>query len=171
MFPVPVRILNFKLGGIFVNRLDRTITSNTGSDVTNLFIEYTSNQLMRRFFIYDTISGRESGDFKVVRVATQLKLVTTKAIGVDGQIYSPVLDIMYAEKTVADLRLEDPEGAFSTPLINFATIYKMNQSGFWDLVLIFFCITTMIAGLFALISARQYSNRNLKPSENLGFKV
>lgn len=170
-FPVPVRILNFQLGGIFVNKLDRTILSNTGSDVTNLFIEYTSNQLMRRFFLYDTVSGRDNGEFKIVRVATQLQLIITKTIGVDGQIYSPILDILYVERSVADLKASDPEGAYSTPLFSFAVIYQMNQSGFWDLLLIIFCIMCLGAGLFALIESRQYSNRNLTPSENLGFKV
>jgi hypothetical protein len=170
-FPVPVRILNFQNGGEYVNKLDRAILSNSGSDVTNLFIKYTKNQLMRRFFLFDTISGRENGEYKIVRVATHVKLTTTKAIGVDGQIYSPVLDILYVERSVPDLKATDPDGGYSAPLFDFSVVYQMNQSGFWDLVLIFFCIITLVAGLFALITARQYSNRNLTQRENLGFKV
>jgi hypothetical protein len=163
--------LNFRKSQEFVNKADKTLLSNTGSDVTNLFIEYTKSELHRRFFLVDTISGRENEEYKIVRIPSHIRLTTTKAIGVDGQIYSPVLDILYVERSVSDLKATDEDGSYSAPLFDFTVIYQMNQSGFWDLVLIFFCIITLVAGLFALITSRQYSNRNLTPSENLGLKV
>lgn len=170
LFPVPVRLLNFQSAGVYVNKLVNQISSNTGSDITNLFIDYTSNQLVRRFFIYDTLSGWSNDELLIVRFPTQIQLTITKVIGVNGQIYSPVLQILYQERFISNLDATD-QGFYSNPLFSFAVVYQMDQSKFWQMVLIFFIIFAVIAGFAGLYAARQYSNRNLTPMENLGFKV
>lgn len=60
-YPIPVRIQNYLNSGSSVNAAsDGTVVS--------------SNQLFRRFFIYDVSSGVQSGSLTAIRMPSSIKL-------------------------------------------------------------------------------------------------
>ena len=59
LYPVPVRITNYRLDGNTVNKV---------SDPS----DFTRNQLFRRFFTFDLTSGISTGSLKAIRVPVSM---------------------------------------------------------------------------------------------------
>ncbi len=68
LFPVPVRILNFKSGDKYVNLPQIQRYSNENEFVMR------SNRFFRRFFLLDTTSGRQNGVNQIVRIPTRINI-------------------------------------------------------------------------------------------------
>jgi hypothetical protein len=58
LYPVPVRLLNYRSNGNLINKVSDPL-------------EFTNNQLVRRFFQFDFASGVDDGVLKIIRAPAQ----------------------------------------------------------------------------------------------------
>ncbi|KAM9387053.1 meckelin [Phaethornis superciliosus] len=109
LWAVPVLNLNLQYNEMFVNQ---------GSNMNNWF-------LTRRFFLVDTLSGKEN-DLeempRVIRIASKITISIRLVSGTQtGTIYPPLLTIAYT-----DVLVQNPETQSVT--VSFSVSYEMNQS-------------------------------------------
>lgn len=132
LFPIPIRLLNYQdatQGNSFINSHDDT-SPFPGS----------TNQLTRRFFLVDTMSGFSNGSTRFIRVATSVNFwwdklwiasdetlaiasvpsknrIQTSSYNGFNVILSPVLDIKYSDRLVSDIT-EGDTSAVSSPQVH-----------------------------------------------------
>ncbi|KAM6318772.1 meckelin [Aegotheles albertisi] len=109
LWAVPVLNLNLQYNEMFVNQ---------GSNMNNWF-------LTRRFFLVDTLSGKENDLEKpprVIRIASKIAIsIRLVSHTQRGTIYPPLLTIAYT-----DVLVQNPETQSVT--VSFSVNYEMNQS-------------------------------------------
>ncbi|KAI8612035.1 Meckelin [Chytriomyces sp. MP71] len=151
--PVPVRILNLQ-----ANQLGYEYY-------------YAGNVFARRFFLIDTISGVSNGVLQVLRVPTQISFRVMMTSNNDGSIYLPIMDIMYAERTVDGSINPSDTSIYASPPFQFTMKYGMTLDSFWNSMQIFFSVTT--AGLLAAAIYRtlKWSKRNTVPGESIDIQI
>jgi hypothetical protein len=130
LYPVPVRILN--LAG----------NKNRASPD-----EFTGNSLTRRFFLIDNVSGVSNNTLKVIRFPSQISLWyfffisfnireliycifrVRKVDQATGTIYTPFLDILYAERSISGVVSASDTGVYATPTVNlFFTFFFITHA-------------------------------------------
>ena len=165
LVPVPVRILNLVQNGQRPNL--NPSESEVGDDV-----------LVRRFLLCDAVSGRESGPggpgqaylsgtgyLRVVRWAAHLAVQVRVRPEGDGQIYTPVVSIAYAEKRTDNLQ-ED-----TTVPGSFAAEYSTDTSGYWTAVTVLFVFLILLLlclVIFRLcLLSQRYPNAPVYPDPHL----
>lgn len=96
-------------------------------------LNYETSRLVRRFFIYDSISGIDTKNgYKnqlppsVVRLATDVKLTVMLDPNNEEQIYTPLLTLSYKEKA-ANLITDS-----STFSMSYFMDYFEEASAFWE---------------------------------------
>ncbi|KAJ3024018.1 Meckelin [Thoreauomyces humboldtii] len=149
LVPIPIRVENYR----------------TGSRQPNLHaspLDYSSSVLFRRFFLIDVVSGIQDGSLQIIRVPSEIRIWIQQAAS--GQIYVPVMDILYTERQVSDLSLTDAS-QISSPTVTFSAVYFGSLVGFWKAVTVLFALVCVLGGLFALYRARAWSTRNLGPAD------
>lgn len=127
LIDVPVLLRNFRDKG--------GNTPNTGSTISE------SWRFVRRFFIYDTLSGIDQvNGFKnntiptYVRWASDIKMKITLDPTTNERIYNPYLEITYREKATNLIHDE------TTTSVSFIMDYYQSMSKFWKSTLIAFII-------------------------------
>ena len=93
LFPVPVRVVNLRKRGRFPN-------------VNEVPQDEEDDVYVRRFFLYDQISSKESVKEgpKLVRYAKKIVVTTSVQESAPSRILPPVIQIEYEETLVSDLR-------------------------------------------------------------------
>ena len=139
-YPLPVKILNQRTAdGSTPNR------HADGSEAADV-----SNVLSRRFYIVDTISGRDSFTATSPKVISWMQSCTLR-VEMQGtstsQIRPPLLVIGYAERKVEDI-LDGGDKARST--VSFTAQYVKDSSDFDRAVMGLF-ITALVLSLFMVI--------------------
>ncbi|KAJ3285757.1 Meckelin [Borealophlyctis nickersoniae] len=154
LFPIPVRITNFRSGGRLVNSPDK--------------MSYANNRLFRRFFLLDNVrdgvSVSEAEKLKRGVVAHSIRKANN-----DGQIYVPVVDITYSERATSGISENDPT-FYSSPTFTFSATYVMSLDNFYNAMRAIFSIVSIGAGLLAFYQARAWSLRNLGQGEGWDTK-
>ncbi|KAJ3236213.1 Meckelin [Chytriomyces hyalinus] len=151
--PVPVRILNLA-------------QNQYGYD-----FNYAGDVFTRRFFLIDNISGVSKGKLQVLRVPTSISFSIMKTIENTGQIYLPIMDIMYAERVVNGYIDPADTSVYASPTFEFSMSYGMTMEGFWSSMQVMFSLST--AGLLtaAIYRTLRWSKRNTAPGENMDMLI
>jgi hypothetical protein len=131
---------------------------NVGSSPRN------SWQLVRRFFIYETLSGVQSASAYeeglrpyIIRFATKIELKITLDKKENEEIYLPLLKITYKEKVVKEIKDS------TSVKVQFNVDYNKSWSNFWrDYTITFWVLQILAVGIFA---ARAYSWSEKNPSQ------
>lgn len=139
LIDVPVLITNF---------VDSTGGSpNTGNDMS-------SWRLVRRFFMYDTISSASNGAWTYARYASNIKLKVTLDPNSQSSILSPYLVITYSEVKTTSIS----DG--STGQVSFLADYYQDISAFWRRVTIAFIIIQVLIGVIIAIKLYYFLQQN-----------
>jgi len=121
LYPCPIKVINLRMGdGSTPNR-------NDGGDER---VDSSVNQLTRRFYLVDNLSGKESfGSAPVLLSYAQRMTLRVEMQGSSSEyIRPPLLVIEYGEREASDIR--DGAGKqFST--VEFSTIYLNDSASFW----------------------------------------
>ena len=127
-------------------------------------------KFVRRFFIYDTISGITQPDgYKsgkkpsYVRWASDVKMKVELDPNNPEKLYRPYLIIDYQEKDAAIVE------SSSKTQVSFKMEYYSDYSDFMGRVLIGFICMNVLVIIVVLIRFRQFTNRN--PKEVLGRSI
>ena len=133
--PVLIRNLRNKKGELM----------NTGTTINDKW------RLVRRFFVYDTVSGitlpdgyQKNADTTIVRWASDIKMKITLDPNLKERIYTPYLDITYKESTDRTKK----------PRVTFIMDYYQEMDYFWKQTLIAFIIFQVIIAF--IVAARFY---------------
>jgi Meckelin (Transmembrane protein 67) len=128
LIDVPVLLRNFR------NRKGELV--NTGTVFSD------SWRLVRRFFVYDTVSGIDQPDGyikgslpQVVRWASQIKVKITLDPTKKESIYTPYIDIAYRESKQTAERVDS---------VSFIMDYYQEMDYFWKQILIAFLIFQVV---------------------------
>ncbi|KAI8803545.1 Meckelin [Cladochytrium replicatum] len=177
LYPIPVRPLNFRSAGRLVNVQDRT--SNTGapgaaslvsSQSTGAF-SFSNNRFVRRFMLYDTVTGVQNGVLRAVRVPVRIQIWITKNADESSgmQIFLPLVDVQYAERSVSDLSTTDGS-IVSSPKFFFGVTYSMDLEDFWRVMTILFSFACVIGGCLGIYFSHHWSKRNNGINESYDLK-
>lgn len=155
LFPVPVRIYNYRLNNAKVN-------------MKSSFDTYSDNQFTRRFFLFDFTSGWQGGKLKYIRIPTSINfwIITGSS---SGTIQVPIMDIQYSDRDVSSISSDDAS-IYSTPLFTFSSAYSMSLTDFWQSIRIVFAVIGVLGGMFALYQSRNWGHRNLGASDSIDVK-
>jgi len=153
--PVPVRIVNLQSGGVPVN------------SKYPKFLCDSSDIMVRRFFLADTISGiastsSSSSSLQAIRYATYMNLEIALSKTIAGHIYPPVLTIYYNE-TIPPSTVPDE---FEIVDITFNVDYTMNMDNFKATLITFFIIVMVFTGLLFFLRMYYWNMRNTRLSTN-----
>ena len=111
--------------------------------------------LTRRFFLYDTLSGVEEDELKVVRYAKNITLKFKLDKENIEQIYPPYLEIAYEEKSAEDIRKSDTN---SQKEVMFLSSYSMDTEELWGqistVLIILISIASFLTFVFMVIYCR-----------------
>lgn len=150
--PVPIRVRNFRTS-------DGAQVNKNGDDTSSGDI--VDDILTRRFFMYDTISGRTSlGALQVVRWASSVTLQIVSQDNVANRIYPPVLTIEYEERQVADVVAAAAQGK-QFVAATFETTYRRSLASFWHTALILLIVCMILALVRRLFFSASDSNGRL----------
>jgi hypothetical protein len=142
---------------------------DNNSDQPNLTFNYETSQLVRRFFIFDTISGITSnGGYKeglkpsIVRYATDIKLSIALDPDKPESILKPMLWISYKEKKESIITRG------TTTKFTYLVDYYQNSDSVWyysQVVLVVYHVFWFFRVLFLMCKFSQ-----INPSAHLGAK-
>ncbi|KAI9328026.1 transmembrane protein 67-domain-containing protein [Zopfochytrium polystomum] len=142
LFPVPIRVHNL-------------------AENSDMGLDYTGNVFTRRFFLIDNISGVSNGTLQVIRFPTYIGLTIRKVDTAAGAIYSPILSILYAERSIQGTIAATDNSQYAMPKYTFQVTYNMSLVDFWRTMQILFALTTSLALVFGLYLARNWSRRSV----------
>ncbi|KAJ1556199.1 Meckelin, partial [Cladochytrium tenue] len=140
LYPIPVNVLN--LAGNTLN-------------------SYTGNTFTHRFFIIDNLSGISNGTLSVIRFPTLISISVQKSNQGTGAIYTPVMSIQYAERSVAGSITSTAVSAYASPTYAFLVTYSMDLTEFWKTVQTLFAFSTTLALVLGLYFGRNWSRRSV----------
>ena len=144
---VPILIENFK---------------DENSEFPNQKSDDSKWRLVRRFFIYDNVSGKQGADSykdgKTTSILQYMKEATLKFTLVNDQdqkIFVPLLILKYRARTV--IYIDDSD---STDQISFKSQYTMNTSRFWRIALGVFIGMNILVLLITLARVYLWTKNN-----------
>lgn len=154
-YPVPVRIVNLKSGDVTVNSLSPKAPCG-GNDI-----------LVRRFFLFDIVSGLTSASATVPQVMRFASDITLEVQISDNfrKIKAPILTIQYQESIPATWAAYIPtndEGSIGGPqTVNyyFQARYSMNMDSFSSTLFGFFIAVVVFCGLCFLFRLNNWNVR------------
>ena len=149
--PVPVRVVNLRMGASSSkpNRLNPTKNLCDTGDV-----------LVRRFYLFDSISGLSTGSTGlpvVMRYASSIILEVSQVKGGVRSIYPPVLTVQYTEVS--------PPAADSAAAIVYYTVegrFTSNLDSFFTVLFGFFISGVVLTGLLFLLRYVNWNTRNTR---------
>lgn len=154
--PVPVRIVDVLSNGARTNNLVPRRVLCDEKDV-----------LVRRFFLYDIVSGVSTASPSspsVIRYASNISLTFQIRPDQSNAPLAPVLTIQYAEvrpsswKKVNEFEyLKTPTGKYT-----FKAQYTMDPAAFLESLLTCFIIATVLAGLVFILRISNWNKRNTR---------
>ncbi|CAG9329728.1 unnamed protein product [Blepharisma stoltei] len=135
---------------------------DTNGDKPNKGSDKSSWRLVRRFFIYDNVSGKVGtnayiygNDTTVLTYPKSIKLRVTLRTDADSKIYVPLLLIKYRTRLVNYIEQEDKSSH-----LTFISEYTMNTSGFWKVALAIFIVTNFVLILIWLLKLYIWKKNN-----------
>ena len=149
-YPVPVRILNMPY--------DRSTVNTQIPD--NFFLCASGDILVRRFFLYDLVSGLTNGGSipSVIRYASTITLEVALSGVHIGSIYSPVLTIEYNENQPSSWSSTDASS--STVTVTNTINYTMDLANVFNVLFGFFITFVVIFGITAYLRYLDWARRN-----------
>ena len=155
LFPVPVRVVNLRKRGRFPN-------------VNEVPQDEEDDVYVRRFFLYDQISSKESVKEgpKLVRYAKKIVVTTSVQESAPSRILPPVIQIEYEETLVSDFASlgNDARGvpleAATTVDVTFTAEYTESYDSFWTTANAFFGCFLTVSGLGVMLRLYNHSRRN-----------
>eukprot|EP00842_Homolaphlyctis_polyrhiza_P004913 jgi/Hompol1/5422/HPOL_004423-RA len=157
LYPIPVRIANY--------RLSTGVQPDLGASTT----DWTGTQLFRRFFLVDTASGVLNGKTSIIRIASQIAITITKSSN-PGSITLPIVDITYTERDVSTLSATDAS-IYSSPQITFSVSYLQDFSNIRQVLTVLFAIFASASIIYAFYLSRLWNTRNLGPYDAIDIKL
>ncbi|KAI8924515.1 Meckelin [Entophlyctis helioformis] len=154
LYPIPVRITNYRS------------TAGTLVNANPSAIDWSNNQLVRRFFIVDTVSGISSGSLNVIRIPTSISIWIYKATNQAGKILLPILDMTYTERDVSTISKLD-SSKVSSPTVQFSVYYDQDSSYLRQVLTILLVIVVSAGIIYAFYLARLWNSRNLGPYDSI----
>ena len=152
LYPIPVLATNLSQDKTFPN-----VNRNIGDELDDKFV--------RRFTIFDNVSGRTSNGLQIFRHISNIVLETTVQDDFRSKIYPPVLMIDYAEVKVSNLILG------TTVDINYKVEYNMITTNAIGITIGFLSAIALLIWSFRIYNWYN-TNRNLtSPSEQAAFAI
>ncbi|GBG73833.1 hypothetical protein CBR_g17171 [Chara braunii] len=150
LYPVPVRVLNYRDQGRLIN-------------VNHYKYDEFDDVLTRRFFLSDFVSGKALPDAKpgIVRYLKSFQLTIKLRDDAMSRIYPPLITVDYATR---DARF----GNSVSHKVSFKVFYRMMLTNFWHGWMVLLVIAGVCAGLmwsfrmFRFLRTRQSQNFDLE---------
>ncbi|KAI9142443.1 Meckelin [Paraphysoderma sedebokerense] len=159
LYPIPVRIRNFRSRGDFPNL-------NADKD------SIADDRFVRRFFTVDTASSAitEAGQPIVVRVAKTIRLRIEKSPTASSRINTPLIEITYAERQVSALSKSDSSSLSLIPIV-FSTEYTMSVESLWSNLPTILLVISMVIVFGFFLRASFYFKRNHRGNVDINLKM
>jgi meckelin len=133
LFPVPLKLLNYRVNGNLVNYVNGAENMVSGSIA-----------LQKRFFLVDSVSSQSSAGVSSVLVyANYIALRVNMQSGSTSRISPPYLVIQYAERQVE--YLSTSTGATSS--VKFMSSSSQSLTSFWLSVNVIFAMVVVLLGM------------------------
>jgi len=156
MMPVPVLLRDYRDSGLnFIN-----VNYEDAEESNDVFV--------RRFMLYDTLSGvsdssttNDDGTYipDVIRYANKITLSVQIQDTSAGKIYPPILELSYKEREVS---YWDSDSTMKRDFIFFRAEYSMKVSNYEDVVIAFFSVACVLAGITWTMRVNNWSRRNVR---------
>jgi hypothetical protein len=156
LIPVPIRLLNYRSNGIYVNQLSTYPTEA---------------QLTRRVFTLDTVSTLSSsgGQPSIVRFPEEVNL----NIPIDANLATlklPTLEIKYAERAMSSLSASDASQV-STPKLAFQVTYTSSTEQSQTGIITAFILFSVLAGIVWAAYCSSWTRSNYLITEPVSLEV